>query len=76
VKVYTQAIVDSKDILTTGDRTDPAKKLYATLIGTGPEANSRPNSRVILLPDGSLYGIELRDAYLRPDFNHTIGLKM
>ena len=55
VKVYTQAIVDSKDILTTGDR-QTGEKLYATLIA--PAQKLIPaNSRVILLPDGSLYGL-------------------
>jgi CHAT domain-containing protein len=55
VKAYTQAIVDSKDILTTGDR-QTGEKLYATLIAPGQKLIPA-NSRVILLPDGSLYGL-------------------
>jgi CHAT domain-containing protein/Tfp pilus assembly protein PilF len=55
VKAYTQAIVDSKDILATNDK-QIGEKLYATLIA--PAQKLIPaNSRVILLPDGSLYGL-------------------
>lgn len=55
VKAYSQAIVDSKDVLTTGDR-QIGEKLYAMLVA--PAQKLIPaNSRVILLPDGSLYGL-------------------
>ena len=55
VKAYTQAIVDSKDILATYDK-QTGEKLYATLIA--PAQKLIPaNLRVILLPDGSLYGL-------------------
>ncbi len=55
VKAYTQAIVDSKDVLST-DARQTGEKLYATLIA--PAQKLIPaNSRVILLPDGSLYGL-------------------
>lgn len=55
VKAYTQAVVDSKDVLVTTDRST-GEKLYATLIA--PAQKLIPaNSRVILLPDGTLYGL-------------------
>lgn len=55
IKTYTQAIVDSKDVLTTGDR-QTGEKLYATLVA--PAQKFIPgNSRVILLPDETLYGL-------------------
>jgi len=55
VKAYTQAIVDSKDVLVTNDRLT-GEKLYAALIA--PAQKLIPaNSRVILLPDGTLYGL-------------------
>jgi len=55
VKAYTQAIVESKDILATDDK-QTGEKLYGTLIA--PAQKLIPaNSRVILLPDGSLYGL-------------------
>jgi CHAT domain-containing protein/predicted negative regulator of RcsB-dependent stress response len=57
VKAYTQAIVDSKDVLDTNDVLT-GEKLYATLIA--PAQKFIPaNSRVILLPDGTLYGLNL-----------------
>ena len=55
VKAYTQAIVGSKDVLATDDK-QIGEKLYATLIA--PAQKLIPaNSRVILLPDGILYGL-------------------
>lgn len=55
VKAYTRAVVDSKDVLVTTDRST-GEKLYATLIA--PAQKLIPaNSRVILLPDGTLYGL-------------------
>ena len=55
VKSYRGAIVDSKDVLST-DARQTGEKLYATLIA--PAQKLIPaNSRVILLPDGSLYGL-------------------
>jgi CHAT domain-containing protein len=55
VKTYTKAIVDSKDVLATDDRLT-GEKLYATLIA--PAQKFIPaNSRVILLPDVTLYGL-------------------
>ncbi len=64
VKAYTQAIVDSKDVLVTGDRST-GEKLYATLIA--PAQRLIPaNSRVILLPDGTLYGLNF-ETLIAPD---------
>jgi CHAT domain-containing protein len=55
VQVYRRAIVDSKDVLATEDSLT-GEKLYATLIA--PAQKLIPaDSRVILLPDGSLYGL-------------------
>jgi CHAT domain-containing protein/Flp pilus assembly protein TadD len=55
VKPYRGAIVDSKDVLSTDARLT-GEKLYATLIA--PAQKFIPaNSQVILLPDGSLYGL-------------------
>ena len=55
VKAYTQAIVDSKDVLDTRDR-QTGEKLFATLIA--PAQKLIPaNSRLIIMPDGSLYGL-------------------
>ncbi len=55
VQAYRRAIVDSKDMLTTEDRRT-GEELYAMLIA--PAQKLIPaNSRVILLPDGSLYGL-------------------
>jgi len=55
VKPYTQAIVESKDVLGTESKLI-GEKLYATLIA--PAQKFIPaNGRVILLPDGSLYGL-------------------
>jgi len=54
-KAYTEAIVNSRDVLATSDR-QTGEKLYATLIA--PAQKLIPaNSRVILLPDGNLYGL-------------------
>ncbi len=55
VKAYREAIANSIDVLATDDRLT-GQKLYATLIA--PAQKLIPaNSRVILLPDGSLYGL-------------------
>ena len=55
VKAYTEAIVNSKDVLATSDR-QTGEKLYAILVA--PAQRLIPaNSRVILLPDGNLYGL-------------------
>ena len=55
VRAYGEAIVHSSDVLATADRLT-GEKLYATLIA--PAKKFIPaNSRVILLPDGSLYGL-------------------
>ncbi len=55
VKSYRGAIVESKDVLST-DARQTGEKLYAMLIA--PAQKLIPaNSRVILLPDGSLYGL-------------------
>ena len=64
VKAYTQAIVDSKDVLVTNDRLT-GEKLYAALIA--PAQKLIPaNSRVILLPDGTLYGLNF-ETLIAPD---------
>jgi CHAT domain-containing protein/Tfp pilus assembly protein PilF len=55
VQAYRRAIVDSKDVLATEDRLT-GEKLYATLIAPAQKLIAA-NSRVILLPDGSLYGL-------------------
>jgi CHAT domain-containing protein len=55
VKSYREAIVHSNDVLAMEDRLT-GEKLYATLIA--PAQKLIPaNSRIILLPDGSLYGL-------------------
>jgi CHAT domain-containing protein len=55
VKAYGGAIVHSTDVLATDDRV-AGEKLFATLIA--PAQKLIPaNSRLILLPDGSLYGL-------------------
>jgi CHAT domain-containing protein/predicted negative regulator of RcsB-dependent stress response len=55
VKSYQQAIVNSRDPLATEERLT-GEKLFATLIA--PAQKLIPaNSRIILLPDGSLYGL-------------------
>lgn len=55
VNTYTQAIVDSKDVLATSERA-AGEKLYSTLVA--PAQKFIPAiSRVILLPDGTLYGL-------------------
>jgi CHAT domain-containing protein len=55
VKAYLAAIVNSRDILATEDRLT-GEKLYAMLIA--PAKKLIPaNSRIILLPDGALYGL-------------------
>jgi CHAT domain-containing protein len=55
VKAYRGAIVNSRDVLATEDGLT-GEKLYAMLIA--PAQKLIPaNSRVILLPDGSLYGL-------------------
>jgi CHAT domain-containing protein len=55
LKGYKQAIIDSADVLAANDRLT-GEKLYATLIA--PAQKLIPaNSRVILLPDGNLYGL-------------------
>ena len=55
VQPYRRAIIDSKDVLTTDDRLT-GEKLYATLIAPAQKLIAA-NSRVILLPDESLYGL-------------------
>jgi CHAT domain-containing protein/Tfp pilus assembly protein PilF len=55
VKAYREAIANSTDVLATDDRLT-GEKLYAMLIA--PAQKLIPaHSRVILLPDGSLYGL-------------------
>jgi len=55
VKAYRGAIVNSRDVLATEERVT-GEKLYAMLIA--PAQKLIPaNSRIILLPDGSLYGL-------------------
>jgi CHAT domain-containing protein len=55
VKTYRGAIVNSRDVLATEERLT-GEKLYAMLIA--PAQKLIPaNSRIILLPDGSLYGL-------------------
>jgi CHAT domain-containing protein len=55
VRAYRGAIVSSRDVLATEERLT-GEKLYEMLIA--PAQNLIPaNSRVILLPDGSLYGL-------------------
>jgi CHAT domain-containing protein len=55
LKAYGKAIVNSKDVLTSEDRLT-GEKLYAMLIA--PAQKLIPaNSRIILLPDQSLYGL-------------------
>jgi len=64
VKAYSQAVVDSKDVLVTSDRST-GEKLYTTLIA--PAQRLIPaNSRVILMPDGSLYGLNF-ETLIAPD---------
>lgn len=54
VKSYREAVLSGRDVLETGNA--DGKKLYALLIE--PAKKWIPaNSRVILLPDGSLYGL-------------------
>jgi CHAT domain-containing protein len=55
VQAYRRAIVDSNDVLSTDDSLT-GERLYATLI-TPAQKLIPANSRVILLPDGSLYGL-------------------
>jgi CHAT domain-containing protein len=55
VRVYGEAIVHSTDVLATEDRLT-GEKLYATLIAPAQELIPA-DSHVILLPDGSLYGL-------------------
>jgi CHAT domain-containing protein len=55
VRGYRGAIVNSRDVLATEER-QTGEKLYAMLIA--PAQKLIPaNSRIILLPDGSLYGL-------------------
>jgi CHAT domain-containing protein len=54
VKAYRQALAQSADPLERGS--SEAQKLYATLIEPAKELIA-PRARVILLPDGSLYGL-------------------
>jgi CHAT domain-containing protein len=55
VKAYRGAIVNSRDVLATEERLT-GEKLYTMLIA--PAQKLIPaNSRIILLPDGSLYGL-------------------
>jgi CHAT domain-containing protein len=55
LKAYGKAIVNSRDVLSTDDR-QTGEKLYAMLIA--PAQKLIPaNSRIILLPDQSLYGL-------------------
>jgi CHAT domain-containing protein len=64
VEVYAQAIVDSKDVLSADDRLT-GEKLYATLIA--PAQKLIPaNSKVILLPAESLYGLNF-ETLIVPD---------
>jgi CHAT domain-containing protein len=63
VQGYRRAIVDSKDVLTTEDRLI-GEKLYAMLIAPAQKLIPE-NSRVILLPDGSLYGLNF-DTLIAP----------
>src|SRR5205814_3782435 len=54
VKAYQEAVLSGRDVLATGN--GAGKKLYELLIA--PVAKLIPRgSRVILLPDGSLYGL-------------------
>jgi CHAT domain-containing protein len=55
VKAYRGAIVNSRDVLATEER-QTGEKLYAMLIASAHKLIPA-NSRVILLPDGSLYGL-------------------
>jgi len=55
VQGYRRAIIDSKNVLTTEDRLT-GEKLYATLIAPAQKLIPE-NSRVDLLPDGSLYAL-------------------
>ena len=55
VKAYRGAIVNSRDVLATEERVT-GEKLYAMLIAPAQELIPA-NSRIILLPDGSLYGL-------------------
>jgi len=55
VKAYGKAIIDSHDVLATEDR-QTGQKLFATLIAPA-EKRIPANSRVILLPDGALNGL-------------------
>jgi CHAT domain-containing protein len=55
VRAYREAILNSRDVLATEEKLT-GEKLYATLIA--PAQKLIPaNSRIILLPDGSLYGL-------------------
>jgi CHAT domain-containing protein/Flp pilus assembly protein TadD len=55
VQAYGDAIVHSRDVLSTEDRVI-GEKLYALLVA--PAQKLLPaNSRIVLLPDGSLYGL-------------------
>jgi len=55
VKAYRGAIVNSRDVLATEDRLT-GEKLYAMLLAPAQNLIAA-NSRVFVLPDGSLYGL-------------------
>lgn len=55
VRAYREAILNSRDVLATEERLT-GEKLYATLIAPADKLIPA-NSRIILLPDGSLYGL-------------------
>jgi CHAT domain-containing protein len=55
LKAYGKQIVNSRDVLSTEDR-QTGEKLYAMLIAPA-QALIPANSRIILLPDQSLYGL-------------------
>lgn len=64
VKNYRLAIVNSTDVLASDERRT-GEKLFATLVA--PVQNFIPtNSRVIVLPDGSLYGLNF-ETLIAPD---------
>ncbi|MGH9743092.1 MAG: CHAT domain-containing protein [Candidatus Acidiferrum sp.] len=54
VKSYREAVAESKDVMATGQAA--GEKLYATLVAPAQKLIEK-NPRVIVLPDGSLYGL-------------------
>jgi len=63
VKAYREALAESKDVLET--ERAAGEKLYAELVAPARKLMA-PNSRAIVLPDGSLYGLNF-ETLIVPD---------